>query len=136
MTVGLYSIFPRKNQGQPTMIREALQYLSSQAQAAITPTMMADNTAEKVWVINGQLVTVPKSHPDRNHRLEIIADLVDMANRQAKDNPSNRVRIWYNRKQIKAIFDDEAYRANTASVTLNFSEQFQAVINLQTNVYD
>jgi hypothetical protein len=98
------------------MIKEALEYLTSQAILA-TETEELPGTLRKIRrLINGQIVEWDIPTPPREHHPATLDEIIALAKR-FEDAGSEPV-VWYNHEAVVLVIDDVGHRLETATLVL------------------
>lgn len=114
------------------MIREAFEFLRDLSAKAVEPKAVYEDALEKVFFVDGSKTSIVKAHPDRRHNVETLDDVIALASRFASEY---KPAVWYSSTGVQLVVDDDAYRADTA--TLEFSETavWQTVRELQKRAW-
>jgi hypothetical protein len=111
------------------MIKEALEYLTSQAILA-TETEELPGTLRKIRrLINGQIVEWDIPTPPREHHPATLDEIIALAKR-FEDAGSEPV-VWYNHEAVVLVIDDVGHRLETATLALEVSDTFAIVQQLR-----
>lgn len=112
------------------MIAEALKLIQDTAKQAAGPQKLpvANDHAESV-LVNGETITVEKSHPPRKHVVydidslsAFVADLKDVV-------------VWHDANKVVAVLNDSEYRDSLISLPLPIHPTFKSLEDMEDQDY-
>jgi hypothetical protein len=105
------------------MIKEALEYLTSQAILA-TETEELPGTLRKIRrLVNGEVMEWEVPVEPRDHFPATLDEVIALATRFAADKPV----VWYDHEQVVLVIDDAGHRIERATLNLEISDTFGVV---------
>jgi len=110
------------------MIKEAFEYLVSLAKASVAPVEVKTGDPRVITYLVGQgPIQIAKPEPPRNHSVDTLADLIELANRFADDGQPV---IWVGETRVILVIDDAGHRVDTVEYALEQSDAFKTLKGL------
>jgi anti-sigma factor ChrR (cupin superfamily) len=105
------------------MIKEALEYLTSQAILA-TETEKLPGTLRKIRrLVNGEVMEWEVPVEPRDHFPATLDEVIALATRFAAEKPV----VWFDHEQVTLVIDDAGHRIERATLNLEVSDTFGVV---------
>lgn len=109
------------------MIAEALKYLAGQAKESVAPLLVAESPSNKSYLIDGGVVDVPQPLPSREHGVDRMESIIELANRFAgEDSPV----VWLDEDGVILVVNDDDHRNDRVMQTFEQSDVFALVKRL------
>lgn len=115
------------------MIAEALQYLTGLARGSAEPKLLdaGDPTVARFATGDGSIREFDVPAPPRRHSVDRLEEIIMMTIRFPGDSA-----VWYDKDGVILVIDDDEYRANTVTLTLEESDLFATVRSLPGSSFD
>lgn len=120
------------------MLEPALRWLAELAQKAAAPIeIKSDDPRIANYLIDGIVQRFEKPVAPREHTVETLSDLVALATRFSEDEDYAPT-TWYDGTEVTLVIDDNAHRAECASMALAKSDVFARLdeINVKKPKFD
>ncbi len=123
------------------MLKEAIDVIALMARQAAEPKRVESSDPRSLALVtfDGNVTKVPIPVPPRNHKVESLEDLIELAQRfggeQLSDTRVAYPVVWYNAAQVVLVIDDDGHRLETATLDLVESDVFKKVRELRQGAW-
>jgi hypothetical protein len=110
------------------MIRDALELVGELKAESLCPKTVHETRTQRYVKLGDDIVPYAKDLPARDHDVDILNDLIALANRFHEDD--HQPVVWFNEDTVVLVVNDEGDRADVATMKLERSDLFKAISNL------
>jgi len=117
------------------MIKEAIEYLASQAIKAAQPHRIGDpieSPRRNLVVIDGEIQTIDIAPSPRNHTLGHFNEIEAIVKRFGSIDDDSKPVVWIDRERIVIVLDDDGHRIEQATLPLRPSHAIKRLDSLDT----
>lgn len=115
------------------MLDAALKFLTDLAKKTATPVSVDLKDPSRLgFVVDGNIITEDVPNPARKHKAKSLDEVIRIATRFV--NPDQSVVpapvVWYDETEVVLSIDDDAYRIDSVTLTLETSDVFAKLVQL------